>query len=69
MVGASVFPNVKGRHLGDPYYFPLYAEAEKLNVPICVHMFLGRLTAPMPPAPSGSTSFFIRTCSAIRLNR
>ena len=36
MVGASIFPNVKGRHLGDPYYFPLYAEAEKLNVPICV---------------------------------
>ncbi len=42
MVGASIFPNIKGRHLGDPYYFPLYAEAEKLNVPICVHMFLGR---------------------------
>ena len=41
-VGASIFPNVKGRHLGDPYYFPLYAEAEKLNIPICVHMFLGR---------------------------
>ena len=42
MVGASIFPNVKGRHLGDRCYFPLYAEAEKLNVPICVHMFLGR---------------------------
>ena len=41
-IGASLFPNVKGRHLGDSYYFPLYAEAEKLNVPICVHMFLGR---------------------------
>src|SRR5262245_2861389 len=41
-VGASLLPNVKGRHLGDPYYFPLYAEAEKLDVPICVHMFLGR---------------------------
>jgi len=41
-VGASLFPNVKGRHLGDSHYFPLYAEAEKLNVPICVHMFLGR---------------------------
>jgi len=41
-VGASLFPNVKGRHLGDSYYFPLYAEAEKLNIPICVHMFLGR---------------------------
>ena len=41
-VGASIFPNVKGRHLGDPYYFPLYEEAQNLNVPICVHMFLGR---------------------------
>jgi predicted TIM-barrel fold metal-dependent hydrolase len=41
-VGASMFPNVRGRHLGDSYYFPLYAAAEKLNVPICVHMFLGR---------------------------
>ncbi|MDH3444016.1 MAG: amidohydrolase family protein [Deltaproteobacteria bacterium] len=41
-VGASLLPNVKGRHLGDPYYFPLYAEAERLGVPICVHMFLGR---------------------------
>jgi predicted TIM-barrel fold metal-dependent hydrolase len=41
-VGASLLPNVKGRHLGDACYFPLYAEAERLNVPICVHMFLGR---------------------------
>jgi len=41
-VGASIFPNIKGRHLGDPFFFPLYAEAERLNVPICVHMFLGR---------------------------
>ena len=41
-VGASLFPNVKGRHLGDSFYFPLYEAAEHLNVPICVHMFLGR---------------------------
>lgn len=41
-VGASLLPNVRGRHLGDPYYFPLYREAERLNIPICVHMFLGR---------------------------
>jgi predicted TIM-barrel fold metal-dependent hydrolase len=41
-VGASLFPNVKGRHLGDSFYFPLYEAAEQLNVPICVHMFLGR---------------------------
>ena len=28
--------------MGDPYFFPIYKEAERLNVPICVHMFLGR---------------------------
>jgi predicted TIM-barrel fold metal-dependent hydrolase len=41
-VGVSLFPNVKGRHLGDSFYFPLYEEAQRLNVPVCVHMFLGR---------------------------
>ena len=44
-IGASLFPNVKGHHLGDSYYFPLYAEAEKLNIPICVHMALARSAA------------------------
>ena len=51
-VGASLFPNVKGRHLGDPYYFPLYAEAEKLNIPMCVHMS----TARVAPVLSAFTS-------------
>ncbi|HXG49943.1 MAG TPA: amidohydrolase family protein [candidate division Zixibacteria bacterium] len=41
-VGVSFFPNLRGRHMGDPYFFPIYAAAERLNVPICVHMFLGR---------------------------
>jgi predicted TIM-barrel fold metal-dependent hydrolase len=41
-VGASLLPNLRGKHLGDPYFFPIYQEAERLNVPICVHMFLGR---------------------------
>ena len=41
-VGVSLFPNLRGRHMGDPYFFPIYQEAERLNVPICVHMFLGR---------------------------
>lgn len=41
-VGVSFFPNLRGRHMGDPYFFPIYEEAERLNVPICVHMFLGR---------------------------
>ncbi|HET8564506.1 MAG TPA: amidohydrolase family protein [Candidatus Binatia bacterium] len=41
-VGVSLLPNLRGRHLGDPYFFPIYEEAQRLNVPICVHMFLGR---------------------------
>jgi predicted TIM-barrel fold metal-dependent hydrolase len=41
-VGVSLLPNLRGRHMGDPYFFPLYEEAERLNIPICVHMFLGR---------------------------
>jgi uncharacterized protein len=41
-VGVSLLPNLRGRHMGDPYFFPLYQEAERLNVPICIHMFLGR---------------------------
>jgi uncharacterized protein len=41
-VGVSLLPNQRGRHMGDPYFFPIYEEAERLNVPICVHMFLGR---------------------------
>jgi uncharacterized protein len=41
-VGVSFLPNLRGRHMGDPYFFPIYEEAERLNVPICVHMFLGR---------------------------
>ncbi|TAJ81330.1 amidohydrolase [bacterium] len=41
-VGVSLLPNLRGRHMADPYFFPIYQEAERLNVPICVHMFLGR---------------------------
>lgn len=29
------------RSLADPYFFPLYAEAERLNLPICVHTGAG----------------------------
>ena len=42
LVGVSLLPNLRGRHMGDPYFFPIYEEAQRLNVPICVHMFLGR---------------------------
>jgi len=41
-IGVALLPNVRGRHMGDPYFFPIYHNPERLNVPICVHMFLGR---------------------------
>jgi predicted TIM-barrel fold metal-dependent hydrolase len=41
-VGVSLLPNLRGRHIGDAYFFPIYEEAQRLDVPICVHMFLGR---------------------------
>jgi predicted TIM-barrel fold metal-dependent hydrolase len=41
-VGVALLPNLRGRHMGEPYFFPIYEEAERLDVPICVHMFLGR---------------------------
>ncbi|MFQ5682507.1 MAG: amidohydrolase family protein [Candidatus Binatia bacterium] len=41
-VGVGLLPNLHGRHMGDSSFFPIYQEAERLNVPICIHMFLGR---------------------------
>jgi predicted TIM-barrel fold metal-dependent hydrolase len=32
------------RQLIDPYFFPMYQEAEKLDVPICVHASIGNQT-------------------------
>jgi len=32
------------RQLIDPYFFPLYEEAQSLNVPVCVHASLGNST-------------------------
>ncbi len=32
------------RQLFDPYFFPIYEEAQKLDVPICVHASFGSLT-------------------------
>ncbi|MBM2810839.1 MAG: Amidohydro-rel protein [Chloroflexi bacterium] len=29
------------RHVIDPYFFPLYEEAQKLDVPICIHASIG----------------------------
>jgi predicted TIM-barrel fold metal-dependent hydrolase len=33
------------RRASDPYYFPLYAEAERLNMPICFHQGEGSLAS------------------------
>src|SRR5579871_3923198 len=41
-VGALLPPNCHGRHPGDPYFYPVYAEAERLNVALCIHGVLGR---------------------------
>ncbi len=38
MVGTQLLPNpIKGREIHDPVFDPLWAEAERLNVPICFH--------------------------------
>ena len=67
-VGASLLPNVKGRHLGDAYYFPLYEAAERLAVPICVHMFLGRYGSDAV-GTDRIENFFTCIRSAIRSSR
>ena len=45
--GCGVFiRGVEAQHrLSDPHLFPLYEEASKLNVPICVHSATGNFTA------------------------
>ena len=35
-----------GRNASDPYFFPLYEEAQRLDVPVCIHTGTGN-----PPAP------------------
>jgi predicted TIM-barrel fold metal-dependent hydrolase len=42
-VGLAMPPNLNRRHLGDAYFDPIYALAEELDVPVCVHG-----TAPRP---------------------
>ncbi len=38
-----------GRNASDPYFFPLYEEANRLDIPLCMHFATGN-----PPAPSDS---------------
>ena len=41
-----------GRALGDPYFFPIYEEAARLGMPICIH--LGRAIPNSPSVLQGS---------------
>lgn len=41
------------RRLSDPYFFPLYEEASRLDLPICVHSATGSFT---------QHDFFVREC-------
>lgn len=43
-VGAPAY-NSSGRNLDDPAYEPFYAEAERLGVPVCIHVGSGRPAA------------------------
>lgn len=52
-VGAGVAPNTHGIRLADPRYYPLFEEAERLDVPICIH-----LVAPVPGIPAAGTDGF-----------
>ncbi len=47
-----------GKWPNDPYYFPLYEEAERLNMPICFHVGSG--VPDFPPAREFSYGRFIR---------
>ena len=36
-VAAMLATNIKGKDLNHPDFLPLFAETEKLNIPLCVH--------------------------------
>ena len=48
-----------GKWLNDPYFFPLYEEAQKLDMPLCFH--LGSGTPDYSPAREFSSSRYLRT--------
>jgi predicted TIM-barrel fold metal-dependent hydrolase len=51
-----------GKYPGDPYFEPLYAEAEKLDLPICIHTGSG--VPDFSPAREFSHGQFMRTKGA-----
>ncbi|MSQ24322.1 MAG: hypothetical protein EXR58_07225 [Chloroflexi bacterium] len=46
------------RHLGDPYFFPLYQAAEALDMPICPHAGNSSFTMEKFMAVAGGLNFF-----------
>ncbi|MBI3744597.1 MAG: amidohydrolase family protein [Chloroflexi bacterium] len=55
-VGAGVAPNTHGRNLASDHFDPLFAEAQRLDVPICIH-----LVAPVPGIPAAAHDRFDRS--------
>jgi predicted TIM-barrel fold metal-dependent hydrolase len=37
-VGVCVRPFERGKVMTDPFYYPIYDEAERLDIPVTVHM-------------------------------
>ncbi len=52
-VGVHFRPVEANRTLGDPYFFPIYEEASRLNLPICVHSGGARFPADGPGLSGG----------------
>lgn len=38
LCGAKLHPDIQGADIDDPRFFPLYAELEKRDLPLCLHM-------------------------------
>ena len=60
----GVMLSLQNKMMGDSYYHPVYAEAERLGLPICVHISGVEGTFPQaPPLPAGvpATYFEVKT--------
>ena len=53
------------RAASDPYYFPLYAEAERLDLPICFHQGAGTLISNAADVASMQRLTVLSACSSL----